>query len=113
MTQSTLVACTPPHPDPNPESRIPNPESRIPNPESLIPNPCSLIPARPQARRLRSDARRCGSRGRRIAQVVMPNRFQRVVQLVDERDAGWNVQLDDGLLVEVVEVFHERAQAVA
>ena len=48
------------------------------------------------ARRLRlAHPRGRGRRGRGIAQVVVPDRLQVVVELVDERDAGRDVQLDD------------------
>ena len=43
----------------------------------------------------------------------MPHGLELLVELVDERDARRDVQLDDLLLADAVEVLHERAQAVA
>ena len=56
--------------------------------------------------------RRLG-RGFGVAQVVVAEHRQLVVQLVDERDAGRDVQGDDVLLRDAVEVLHQRSQAVA
>jgi hypothetical protein len=50
---------------------------------------------------------------RRCTDVVMPQRTQVTVKLVDLRDAGWNIQTNDGLIRHVVQVLHERADAVA
>jgi hypothetical protein len=41
------------------------------------------------------------------------DRLQLIVQLVDERDPRRNVQLHDVLLADVVQILHERTQAVA
>ena len=60
-----------------------------------------------------ATARGRGCRRRRIAEVVVPDRLQVVVQLVDQRDAGRDVQLDDLRLGDVVEILDQRAQAVA
>src|SRR5262249_22487440 len=62
---------------------------------------------------LRRNGRR-GFGGRvRIAQVIASDRFQLIVQLVDERDARRDVELDDLLVADVVEVLDQGAQAVA
>ena len=43
----------------------------------------------------------------------MTGRLQPVVELVDEWNSGRDVQLDDVLVADVVEILHQRAQAVA
>ena len=58
-----------------------------------------------------SLGRRRGGRG--IAEVVVADRLQLVVQLVDERNAGRDVQLDDLRFGDVVEILDQRPQAVA
>src|SRR5215471_4373454 len=55
--------------------------------------------------------RRANRRG--VAEVVMSQRLQLAVELVDERLAGWDVEIHDLLLGDVVEIFDERPQAVA
>ena len=75
-----------------------------PLPMPAIPSPALRPATRPARRRLR---------GGRIAEVVVADRLEVVVELVDERDAGRDVQLDDLRLGDVVEILHERAQAVA
>ena len=47
-----------------------------------------------------------------VSQVVIFQGFERVVELVHERDAGWDIQLNNGLVRDVVEVLHERAKRV-
>src|SRR6476646_10102019 len=49
----------------------------------------------------------------RISQIEVSQRREVVVELVDERNSGRYVQLDDLALAHVVEVLHQRAQAVA
>ena len=63
--------------------------------------------------RLRGDARGRGRRCRGIAKVVMPEGRQAVVQLVHERNPGRDVELDDFRDWNGVQVFDQRAQAVA
>ena len=48
-----------------------------------------------------------------VAEVVALEWIQGVIQFIDKRDAGRNIQLEDLLLGEVVEVFYEGAEAVA
>src|SRR5262245_61713019 len=55
--------------------------------------------------------RRADRRG--VAEVVMPQRLQVAVELVDERLAGWDVETYDLLIGDVVEILDQRPQAVA
>src|SRR5262249_7656681 len=55
--------------------------------------------------------RRADRRG--VAEVVMPQRLQVAVELVDERLAGWDVETHDLLVGDVVEILDQRPQAVA
>ena len=48
-----------------------------------------------------------------VAEVVVLDGLELVVELVDERHAGGDVELDDVLLGYAVEVFDERTEAVA
>ena len=48
-----------------------------------------------------------------IAQIAASERLQIVVQLVDQRNPGRDVQLDDVLVGDVVEILDQRAQRVA
>src|SRR4051794_36201328 len=56
------------------------------------------------------DPRRGCRGGSGVAEIVVAQRFQVVVELVDQRDAGRNVQLDDIGLGDVVQVLDQRAQ---
>src|SRR5688572_18187639 len=63
---------------------------------------------------LRSDRCRGARGGLGIPEVVARlDRLQRVVELVDQRDTRRDVELDDLGVRDVVEVFDQRAQAVA
>src|SRR6185295_17778557 len=57
------------------------------------------------------------SRGRRrrlgVAEVAGRLRAQARIELVDQWDAGRDVQLEDSIFGQAVEVLHERAQRVA
>src|SRR5207247_4398806 len=44
-----------------------------------------------------------------VAQVLAPDRFQVLVQLVDQRLSGGNVELYDVGIGHVLQVFHERS----
>src|SRR3954468_24420549 len=56
----------------------------------------------------------CSARGCfGIAQIVVADRPQRFIKLVNERNAGGNIQLDDLVLGHVVEIFHQCAQTVS
>src|SRR5262249_16635067 len=57
-------------------------------------------------RGLRRDASGCGSWGGRVAEVVMANRREVVVELVDQRNARRDVQFDDVVVGNSVKVFH-------
>ena len=59
------------------------------------------------------DARGRFLGGLGVAEVVVAQRLQLLVELVDERDAGRDVELDDLVVADVVEILHQRAQAVA
>ena len=48
-----------------------------------------------------------------VAQVVVADRLERGVELVDQRDAVGDVQTDDLVVGDAVQVFHQRADAVA
>src|SRR5262249_7874294 len=94
-----LIQVAPPPPATRRTSTTPR-ASRRPQPASAtLPLP---------GHRLRRAPRRL-----RVAEVVVAEGTQRLVELVDERDAGGNVQPHDVLLGDPVEVLHERAQAVA
>src|SRR5438046_10144056 len=90
---------------------VPAPGVRLGAYEIRHTTPKSRIPL--LLRRLRSDAGGRRGRGRRITQIKVSDRLQVVVQLVDEGNAGRDVELDDRLLVDGVEIHHQRAQAVA
>src|SRR5437899_2866658 len=96
-------------PDASSARRAASNELRAPSPEFRIPEPRQLF----LLRGLRGDARGGGRRGLRIAEIVMTDRPQVRIELVDERNAGRDVQLDDLGLGNVVEVLDERAQAVS
>ena len=49
----------------------------------------------------------------RVAQVVVFDGLQVVVQLIDHRHAGGDIEFDDFLVGNVAQVFHQCAQAVA
>lgn len=55
----------------------------------------------------------CSRDGVLVTQVVAFDRLEVVVQFVNQWNAGWNVELEDLLLGEVVEILHKRAEAVA
>src|SRR5262245_22825859 len=85
----------------------PPPETRTRPRASRRPQRASATP--PLLRhRLRRALRRLG-----VAQVVVAEGTQRLVELVHEGDAGGDVQLDDVGFRDSVEVLHERAEAVA
>ena len=48
--------------------------------------------------------------GFRIPKVVVPQGLQAVVKFVNQRNSGGNVQLDNGVVRNVVEIFHERPE---
>ena len=59
------------------------------------------------------DGVHCGRNGLLIAEVVALDRPKIGVELVNQRNAGRDVQLQDLLLGEVLEILHKRAEAVA
>ena len=69
-------------------------------------------PRSPSARLVRDRGRRLRRR-LGVAEVVAADRLERVVELVDERDAVRDVEADDLGVADAVEVLDERAHAVA
>lgn len=53
------------------------------------------------------------SNGFLVAEVVAFDRLQIVVEFINERDAGRDVELENLFLSEVVEILHKGAEAVA
>ncbi len=54
-----------------------------------------------------------GSRCRRVAEEIVPDRLQIVVELVDQRNAVRDVEADDVGIGDAVQILHQRANAVA
>ena len=59
------------------------------------------------------DPRRGSRCGRRVTEVVVLDRLQVVVELVDQRDAGRDVELDDFGFGDAVEIHDQRPERIA
>src|SRR5262245_33644919 len=56
---------------------------------------------------------RCSLNRGRVSEIEMPDGGEVVVQFVDERNSGWDVQSNDLVTGNIIEIFHQRAQAIA
>src|SRR5580765_6919153 len=77
------------------------------------------MPGRPRGRaflflgRLCRHSSGCRGGGRRIAEIVVSDWREVVLEFVDQRNPGRNVQLDNIGFRDVVEILHQRPKAVA
>src|SRR6476620_5280666 len=55
------------------------------------------------------DRLKCVSDRRRITEIVMPDRFQIGIEFVNQRLAGWNIELDNLVVRYAIEKFDQRA----